>query len=277
MPLLTSLAVLTLLFMGRVSSGREAMTPDPSLRHRLVPSLVAATWPFLQEVLALDAAPATGRDLLRGGIAKALFFAGSLACCLRVLPSSVRSETAGRYLGALAASGVVAAYVSIAAANYQFGAVCCERHAAMRHCLLLLAIVSLAGALAISRRQPTRRTGSIGAWAAAAAPVALALAAIAALQTSGPRLLSDYRDYSRLRAAWAQTWASGTGAGSTMTFHQSEPGRFVGGVVVLPASTYVLDDPLKDPGWWVTGVMRFFRKREVRFIAPEAALPALER
>ncbi|MGI4977233.1 MAG: hypothetical protein ACRYG6_09850, partial [Janthinobacterium lividum] len=136
-PLGAALLVLGLILNGRASAG-VALGTETATIHALWPSLRAAAAQFAHETVSLDAYPDGWRGLALGGATKLALFLGLRALCRAGLAGSA---TPRAQLWALAASLLAASFLSIAAALWQFGLVCCQRHDSFRQCLDVLVLL----------------------------------------------------------------------------------------------------------------------------------------
>ncbi len=253
-PLLAATAVLAAIVLSPRLAGHETGAPaEAATLHRVLPSLLAALPQFAGELFGLDDAPPTFSAIAQGVAIKLLALLAFRWCWRLAAPA------AGRPPGLLifAAAAVAGGFAAIVAAEYQFGAICCSRHAALRQCLFVLAIAALGAVVAPERVAPGARV---------LAPVFLLVAAAVAFLPRASSLPADYRLRSAAVAARSATWASGQSAGPTMVWRPPPSGKIVRGPD-LPPGHFALAD---NPPWWVFGILRFFGKREVEI---EAAAP----
>ncbi len=247
-PLLAGGAALAMLLHGRVAVGGEAMTQSPLLHH-IWPSLAAAVRRAVEEAVLGAGDDAAGLGLGAAALrllAMGLFAAGVYLCMSRAWPLPPHRPAAAGVLIGLAGTTLL----SIATAYYEFGALCCERHASYRQALLLLMLVAACGIMprrASWRWQPNWPVG--------------ALLLAASLLPAWPQRLAGLRVEYRLGAsraeATAATFASGLAPGSgPLRFVQKPDGPLLH-FVVLPAGAYSL---ASKPGWPIAGPMIFFGK-----------------
>ncbi|SDV49678.1 hypothetical protein [Chitinasiproducens palmae] len=298
LPVVLAFGVIGLLYFGRVTQSIEVMG-QATVAHHLAPALRASVHAVLVAMVSLDGTSSGVLNVVAGLAVKGLFTIG----CRRLLapfmtpppashaapamslhrlpavgmelalPNAGTHEAAGPgaspagipvLLAAFACAclGVVA--LSIGAAFYQFGLLCCERHDTFRQCLVYLGLASAAAAWAAGRRH--RRCGvRPGAVSRVTAPrpvqgasLLLAGAAIAFLAAL-PALHADFRSYRRFAAVRAQNWQAGRAPGDTMSFAQHPPGRVVGGMVVEQGR---YERGPNTPAW-IDGVLMLFGKRSV--------------
>ncbi len=259
-PLAAALSVLGLILHGRAAAG-VALGAEPGTLHALGPSLLAATTQFARETLALDAYPTGWPGLLEGLAAKLALFAGLRWCCAAGLPQRARGPEAWM----LAAALLAAAFLSVAAALWQFGIVCCQRHDTVRQCLDVLALLALAAFAAPARPSPR---------AALAGPACLLLAAAIALAHPGPQgaripaLLVDWRNHAAMMRARRAAWTSGHTPGPDMLFPLPPRGLVVG-ELDWPAGSYALAaGPGPGMTWYLQGILMFFGKQRLVVVAP---------
>jgi hypothetical protein len=159
-------------------------------------------------------------------------------------------------------SSIAAAFLSVVAADYQFGKLCCERHETLRQCLYILALTSIALVIPKPNFMLARSTSDVTRLLA---PLALLGAVATPLTSDIPRIYSDYAAFNTIRTARVATWRSGIQTGKPgMQFYQYVPGQIVGGVTVA-ASTYTVAD---NPPWYIKGIAIYFHKRSVTMLTP---------
>ncbi|KWF29277.1 hypothetical protein [Burkholderia pseudomultivorans] len=253
-PLVASGCVLALIAHGRVSNGAEVMG-DPAIAHHARPVLHATIVEFAKAIAASNWDGRTRFDIVLTIISKACVFGAFFGLSTRLSNSNTRASSI-RWLTILSLACAATTLLTIAAAYYQFGMLCCERHDTLRQCLIYLAIASAACAIGLAYRGRAIR--------GAALPLSmLGTAVVINLSLSVPALRSDYARYDTLRDIKVVNWNRGTASSSSMEFDQTVPGSIVGGVLIKEKS-YTLADPKK--GWWIEGVLKFFRKTEVTFV-----------
>lgn len=254
LPFLVSAGVLALVFHGRVSNGNEVMG-DAAIVHHARPALHAAIREFAKAIAVSDWNSRSRLQIALAILGKALVFVAFVGLSTRL--SRERAHAGAMcWLTILCAACAATTFLTIAAAFYQFGMLCCERHDTLRQCLIYIAIISAACALGL-RPRPAQQARS--------AALSLALLSIAVainLLSSVDALRSDYARYDALRDFKIANWNRGTAPTSSMLFEQTMPGRIVGGVTV-DQKTYTLGTP--ENGWWIDGVMQFFHKTKVTF------------
>ncbi len=265
-PLGAALLVLALILNGRASAG-VALGPETATIHAVWPSLRAAAAQFARETVALDAYPAGAAGLALGAATKLALFLGLRVLCRAGLAGS---NTPRAHLWALAAALLAASFLSIAAALWQFGLVCCQRHDSFRQCLDVLVLLLLA---ALAARPGRAQSAGVAVRADAGDDVAagsawlllavgLALAHRGPLQRRLPSLWADYRHLPALLAARNLTWASGASPGPAMVFREPPQG-FVVGETDWPVGTFAL---VPTPPWYMQGILLFYGKREVSVV-----------
>ena len=226
---------LALVLHGRVGTP-EGRGADPALLHHAGASLAAAV-PRLLHTLAM---PDTGAALLPSLVARILIFAAA-----RGSLGTLR----GPALPAFGAGLLLAAYLSIASANYQFGRPCCQRHDTMRACLVVLAIAAF-GASSV-RLWPVARTAfAAPAWAAATLILFL---------PATPALWADLRQTGQATADRTQTWQSGKAAGPDMVFIRDPEGQ------VINATRFATGNFEAGHGlaWYQDGILGYFHKQRM--------------
>jgi hypothetical protein len=221
---------------------------DTTTLGRPLVSFLAALPQLGRDVLSL-AEDSTGTgSLLVGLTVKALLFVAFRWCCSRLFDGG-RSRL---LLIGFALSLLGASFLSIVAADYEYGGVCCERHGTLRECMILLALASMAalpGRAAHSGNHPN-------GWRLAG-PVALLLAIGIAAAPRLPALAHDYGKYRQLVQARAKTWHSGQAADGKMVFHLVPLGQVVGTENLPLRGSASMD---AHAPWYVAGILLFFRK-----------------
>jgi hypothetical protein len=248
-PVAVAFLVLVMLLFGRLTD--TTTYGPPGAGHHPFGSLFLAAPVFLREMLVPDSAPLSAGALAASLLAKALFTGGAWAALGRAWPAPPPRLPLLALLGALAGT----AYLSIAAAYYQFGAPCCERHASYRQALVLLMMVALAGML------PRRRPGPARRW-----PVAPLLLALALLPSLPPRLLAlagEYRLIPAREAARATTFATGWAPGPAPIRFVRPPSGPLLRHAYLPRGYYRLAG---NPAWYLQGPMLFFGKDSMEVV-----------
>ena len=237
------LAAMAMLVHGRVAQGSEVMMPSPLLHHPW-PSLLAAVPRALAEAVRGAGDTATDPGTLAGLVAKALFAAGVYLCLARAWPVRPRP---GPVLAVLA--GLAGTYfLSIAAAYFEFGTLCCERHESYRQALLLLMFVTACG---LAPRSNVRV--AVALWG----PALLALSLLPPLPLRLAGLLAEYRLAPARAAATAATFASGTAEGTGKLHFALKPDGPLLHFAALPPGAYALAN---KPAWLIAGPMIFLGK-----------------
>ena len=273
-PLAVALLVLVLILHGRASAG-VALGPETATIHALWPSLRAAVVQFAHETLALDAYPDGWPGLAIGAATKLALFLAFRALCRAGLDGSA---TPRAHLWVLVAALLAASFLSIAAALWQFGLVCCQRHDSFRQCLDVLVLLLFAALAARARldgrparhrsarpRDPRRDVVAGSAWLLLA--LGLALSHRGPLMRRLPSLWADYRHLPALLAARNRTWASADAPGPDMVFH-GPPQGFVVGETDWPAGTFTLTPTTlaPTPPWFMQGILLFYDKQRVTVV-----------
>jgi hypothetical protein len=251
-PLAMSLFSLYHVFFYRV--GDIEFSPDAPYLHLPFASLLVAIPQFIAEFVGLSAQISVPGVLI-GLLVKTLYFVGFRWCWQKADPMDI--PVCGLLVFALALMG--GAYLMIAAAYYQFGFLCCERHDTLRQCWFILALVSLAiwSARFSVCSQLVRNQLD---WLA---PILIVLAPLIPFAARLPDLVHDYGLYPRAVSARSETWESGLATDvSTMKFHASPNGKIIQGFH-LPPGQYVL---AKNLPWEIRGVMLFFHKQSMEVL-----------
>ena len=240
--LAVSVLDLALVLHGRVGV-REGSSADPSLLHHAGASMAAALPQFFGELAV---------PVFSGGAPSSVW----LGVGSRIVVFLAARWSLGRVRGALLpAFGVavlVAAFVSLTSAYYQFGRLCCQRHDTMRACFICLAVAAFG---ACSGRLGRLRAGNAAAPAWAASVILLFLPA-------SPALLADFRSMDQATANRARSWVSGFGPGEDMVFVRDPPGQ------VINANKFATG-PVSlgtEIAWYQRGILQFFGKRRMMVV-----------
>jgi hypothetical protein len=233
-PLLTALTIMTMLLHGRVSRSAE-MFGDASIYHNITLSLWLGAGDCIHEFLCPD-----GSTVFAAAAVKLLVFLGVRECVARIWPATPARGPIFALLVGLAG----AAFLSAVGAYFNFGKLCCERHAAYRQALFLLMPVAIAGLW-----RPSRNRG-LG-------PVLLALAVLILLPSRLPALRAEYALAHLRGAALKTTFRSGRQPGSAPLDY------------VIPPTGPLLNFAMLTPGYYqmkqnpppnIEGPMLFFGK-----------------
>lgn len=248
-PVLLSIGLLYLQYIGRVAQAGEVFG-DVAVAHHPWASLLATGKRLPFELLGGDALGHRYVRLAEGLVIKLLLLAGLHQVLSRTMIASTPRMQRRRLVLALAAMATATA--TIAAAYYNFGELCCERHDTLRQGYVLIALAALATVLAV--RWPGRRS-------ALAAPL-LTLALAIPLIHVAPRLIREYRDYAVIVRARSQTWREGRSSGPDMVFTQTQP-NISGNLYLTPGTYRRSSDPHADQrAQWM---MIFFDKQSITF------------
>ncbi|CAG9255584.1 conserved membrane hypothetical protein [Paraburkholderia unamae] len=252
LPLATSTGILVLLAHGRVQNGNEIMG-DAAIVHHIKPALLAALREFAKALAVSGWNDRSPLNIALVVVSKFLVFGAFVGLSTQLSPPHAR-RGASRWLAILAAACLATTLLIIAAAFYQFGALCCERHDTLRQCLVYIAIVSAACAVGLNLHRKPRIMPSLSM---------LFFALAINVSMSFDALRNDYAQLNVFRSVKVMNWNRGASRGSTMLFEQAVPGQIVGGVI-RDDKTYELGNPAT--GWWIDGIMNFFRKTEITFV-----------
>jgi hypothetical protein len=237
-PLFVASAVMLVLLTGRVTIGAE-MFGSPALFHHLGRALWLAAGQSLSEFLHPE-----GGSILAAAAVKLLVFLGVRACICLAWPAPPPRAPIVALLVGLAAT----VFLSVAGAYYNFGTLCCERHAAYRQALFLLMAAASAGLVRPARPSP---------WG----PALLALGVLIYVPSRLPAVRAEYSLAHARGAAWKAIFRSGW-----------QPGPAPIDFVVAPAGplfTYALCPPgtyrrTPDTPSNILGPMLFFGKDVMR-------------
>ena len=237
-PLLSASTVILLLLSGRVARAAE-MFGSPALFHHLGRDLWSAAGQSVSELLHPD-----GGSILAAASVKLLVFLGARACLRRAWPAPPPRAPIIALLVGLAAT----IFLSIAGAYYNFGTLCCERHATYRQALFLLMAAVSAG---------LARPARASAWG----PALLASAVLIYLPSRLPAVRTEYSLAHARGAAWKAIFRSGWQPGPAPIDYAIAPAG--------PLFTYALCPPgiyrrTQDTPSNVLGPMLFFGKDNMR-------------
>lgn len=155
---------------------------------------------------------------------------------------------------ALALAACAAAYLSLTAAYFHFGQGCCERHATLRHGLLLVACA----ATGLGLRPCWRWSRDGQAWSATLPGAVMATLALLAFLPNLEGLRHDWRQQAGVIAARDATWVSGMAPGPAMVFELPPDGRIVTGPG-FPTGVFTRGGPATPSEW----PMLFFGKDRI--------------
>jgi hypothetical protein len=157
---------------------------------------------------------------------------------------------------AMMTAGLVGAIGLVSlSAYYAYGIPGAEAHQTFQDCLAILAAVTMASILPASRWSPAVQQ-PLGF-------TALLVAVIIGLTARLPDLLRDYSVIAPIRQAIAETWKSGTDAGSSMTFLNPPSGHLLLAVPMEPGSFSLAT----GARWDTIAMLRFFGKSRVAVVA----------
>jgi len=142
--------------------------------------------------------------------------------------------------------------LALAASIYQFGQLCCSRHADFREQILFLGLAALT--IGVSFRSRQTLGSPTGAMAAA---ILLVAAVLAPFGPMIPRLRHDYAQRDQVAALAKTTWESGRSAGPAMEFRQL-PAQAILPNDDLSPGTYELDPNMLP---YARYILRFFNKQ----------------
>jgi hypothetical protein len=241
LPALGALVVALILLRTRMQMN-EVMDATNGLAGNWPASLGAAVPAFANETLGV-----AGMPLLAGFAIKVLLLVS--------LPAANAGLYHDRRLSALwTLALLLGAFASAAAAYHQFGTLCCERHAAFRQAMILLALLTLAGLFSRTR------------MAQHSALLAVALLVLFVVRAGA--LHSDWLLRDQIFSARQRTWGSGAGPGDAMTLFVAPTGRIVNGDA-LPTGQFrrTSDIPIEGAPWYAWGIMAHFGKHALTITA----------
>ncbi|MFT8809814.1 hypothetical protein [Gluconobacter sp.] len=258
-----------MIFNHRMNGGGFPFTPT----HGHVWASIAASFgPFLKTLLALQPDEmSTGSTFTRSailtGIALKTILTGTLTALF--MTCGIRPGLRTLMLPAFALTGTL--YLTIAAAFYGFGFLCCQRHEAFRLDLSFLLIVLLAGALStvLSGKLsslPQNRTSRNTLEACALMGLLIFVGWTGRWRL--PDLSLAVAGLPLEKAAHQSLWASGLAPGTTMIYPEG---------TTSPAFHYWHWEPgtyhAGGAGWDVQSAMRYFGKTTIHVLPPVTLLP----
>jgi hypothetical protein len=252
LPFAVSLGVLYLMLTGRAAQMGEVYG-DRSIVHEPVSAVLAAVRLFFGEVVGTDVPSDPLTTTLSILLSKVTFFFGTYFLFSRDPEASCSRRQWMRLV--LAVSLIGASFLILAAGFYQFGLSCCQRHATMRQCYILIAIGSLA--LFVARWRPIRAP-SVGT-------LLLIVAILLPLRIAARDLASDYQNYRAIVAGRVDLWTAGLGPDSPMIVPLVQPARIAGGNVFAVKTYSAADKNIDTLSSWI---MYFFRKTSITFQIP---------
>ncbi|HEY4147034.1 hypothetical protein [Pinirhizobacter sp.] len=227
-----------------VRAGQDAeVFGNAAIAHHAFVAFKAMVPQAGREWLTLDPSRATDKQLTLGLIVKALFALGVYG-----LATHRHDAVAQRMRLSLALSALALVPATIFTAYYQFGSLCCERHATFRQCMVYVGIAAAASWLAnwkhrqkgvAENDQRISMPAGKQAWFALAS---LLVAVLVAASSSVPRIRHDYLAYDRIAAARQATWDSGVANGRSGVFTRVVSGRIVGNDPKLPQGAVRVGD-----------------------------------
>ena len=259
-PFVAAVFVLIMIRLARLENQNEIFG-DPGVAHRMLPSLKNALSTFVRESLSVDGMGASVSSLFMGFATKALFALASYATFRTIRRRQVSAEVYQQWIGLLGLACISTVFLTLAAAYYQFGLVCCQRHGTFRQGLVFIGLMSIAGYVAL--RRSSDLLSRYQQPAQAGAVVALILAVAIPLSISARDVLEDYRGFAKRLKIAALNWKSGIADTQTASYITLPQGRIVGGLII---SEGTFDKNSKAPGS-VTSIIDFYRKSSMTFIA----------
>ncbi|GBR48635.1 hypothetical protein GRO01_20150 [Gluconobacter roseus NBRC 3990] len=262
----------SMIFNHRVSIGGFPYTPT---HGHVWASFAASFSPLLNTMIALQPDELSRGSTFTGsaiaaGLTLKLILTGALTALF--MTCGIRPALRTLILPAIALIGAM--YLTIAAAFYEFGFLCCQRHETFRLDLSFLLILLLAAALSTILSE--RLTFLLQNRAPAKMLESSALA--------GLLVFTAWTGYWRLpgmslaiaglpleKAAHQRLWASGLSSGTDMIYQQGTSS---------PAFYYWYWEPgtyhAGGPGWDVQSAMRYFGKTTIH-VLPPSSLPSVPR
>ncbi|MCB8839400.1 hypothetical protein [Aurantimonas sp. VKM B-3413] len=252
--LCVSLVLLVLLVEGRVSKATEGGL-EAAATHLLWPSVLRGALQVLREAFLVD----QGLETVVGLAARGLFLLGATAMFVR-LADRGKAELAGP--AALFLATVATGFLSTFGAFYQFGLLCCERHASVRRVLVFLALLAAARIVAACLTEDLRaRLARRGL-----AELALALSVAVPLAALSPALVHDVGLLDETLAARRRLWQEGQAPGPDMLVVAPPPHRlFATGFEAMEIGVTRLQDAGASQ---VRYVLDAFSKDEIRVLPP---------
>jgi hypothetical protein len=236
-PMVLAVVAMALVATGRLPTTEMVVSPGSPAGH-LGASVAAALDQWRLEAFG----PTLSHLLIYAGVV-AVF-------------AAAESPTRGAWPWLLALAALAASGGSLVAANYHFGTGCCERHLALRHCLVLVACAASGMGLAPA-------AGPFASGRAGWASVTMTALAAVAFMPDLPKLRHDQAQQGRVRTARAIAWATGHADDDAMTLPLPPPGDIVHGPGFPPGS-YAIDGGSAPVQW----PMLYFGKRRITILPP---------
>ena len=235
--MLAALGLTAILVGNRVAqSGLEAMAPGAATIGDLRASLQAVLHVGWREMAGIVTAPGGVARLDQGLAVKT----GLLLLFWALLSGDGGPRAWSRRLSclAVAVAAVGAALASMVFAFRQFGTLCCERQATMRHALVIAALFAVAAAL--PRAAPEARWRSV----VVAGGIVL-VAGLFALRL--PLIRADLALIRETRDAQAANWQSGRAGGDVLVFWPEPPTRLTNTPLDIAPGRYRREDRGMEP------------------------------
>lgn len=257
-PFVAAATVLIAVRFGRLESTGEIMG-DSNIAHHLIPALSQAALTFLRELLFVDGVTMTPKSLALGLATKAFFFLAAYSILRSVVISRTAFHTDGRLLALLSLACFATVFLTIAAAFYQFGIVCCERHGTFRQLLILLGLISFSAFAAGWAKFSA--TDSARAPATTKSIMFLVASVLIPASISAPWIALEYRHYSTYLEVSVQNWNAGIAPGDRLVYRLLPPGKIIGSISI-PDGNYTLTD---DSKWIIHSMISYFHKKSITF------------
>ena len=248
-------ALVAILIVAALQSGR-AHTPERPVNHgpatgSRAADIASAAKELPLEALGISIRPHAAPTVNARFISELLLSLGVALCWSRFRDTS---RDAAWDVAALSASFLIASFLTIAAAEIHFHAVCCQRHEIVRRCWILMGLAGIAIFTFGPRWTERLRQGSISLLAS----VLLCAGVIVAWHTRPA--LREYRIYGAIYRALDQNFRSGFNPDDDpMTFLLLPPGRLIYQEQVAPG-IYGRD---QQPPLYLEYVLRFFDKQRI--------------
>lgn len=259
-PFIAAVFVMLIIWLTRFEDQNEIFG-DPGVAHRILPSLTNALSALVRESLSIDGIGASVSSLIMGFATKTLFVLASYAILRTIRRNQTPDAVYQQWAGLFALACISTVFLTLAAAYYQFGLVCCQRHGTFRQVLVFISLMAVAGYVAFKRSSCQANQSQQPVHAGVVVALMLAVAIPGSLSVGD--VLADYRDFAHRLNVAATNWKSGVADTATASYVTLPQGRIVGGLILPEGAIY---EGSRASGS-ASSVVKFYRKSIMTFVA----------